>query len=568
MGREEKPELDEAQLNALAAAASDGMLGPNPFIGLRLDEMVASVRKLAHKVAANPAVFLEQEVALVPELASVMAGRSELAPAAGDKRFQDEAWRSNPFYRRTAQSYLAWCGALDKVVERASLEEKNRERARFVVSLWTQAMAPSNTLLGNPAALKRVIDTGGMSVVKGVRNLVGDIAHNHGMPRQVDTAAFELGRNVALSPGAVVFSNPVLELLQYAPATETVHARPQLIVPPQINKFYIFDLSPGRSLVEHLVQRGMQVFVVSWRNPTAEQRDWDMDTYVAALIEAIEAVREITGSKDVNLHGACSGAMTMAALMGHLAARRRKLVHAATLMVAVLDIGDESQLGLFTSAKAMAAAKRSSRRKGVLNGQDMSRVFAWMRPNDLVWNYWVNNYLMGNPPPAFDLLYWNNDSTRLAAAFHAQLLDIFTGNLLAQPGAMKVLGTKIDLGRVTCDKYIVAGITDHITPWKGVHRAAQVFGGHNEFVLSSSGHIQSLINPPGNPKAKFFVNPANPASSDDWLAGAKPVADSWWGHWADWLAKRSGPRIAAPAALGSRRHPPTAKAPGHYVLAT
>src|SRR5205814_5727779 len=264
MGREEKPELDEAQLNALAAAASDGMLGPNPFIGLRLDEMVASVRKLAHKVAANPAVFLEQEVALVPELASVMAGRSELAPAAGDKRFQDEAWRSNPFYRRTAQSYLAWCGALDKVVERASLEEKNRERARFVVSLWTQAMAPSNTLLGNPAALKRVIDTGGMSVVKGVRNLVGDIAHNHGMPRQVDTAAFELGRNVALSPGAVVFSNPVLELLQYAPATETVHARPQLIVPPQINKFYIFDLSPGRSLVEHLVQRGMQVFVVSW----------------------------------------------------------------------------------------------------------------------------------------------------------------------------------------------------------------------------------------------------------------------------------------------------------------
>ena len=530
--------------------------------------LVASVGRLAGKAATNPMLVLEQEAALARELISVIAGQSELAPAPGDKRFADETWKSNPFYRRSAQAYLAWAKALSTLVDRAPLDAKNRERAQFVVSLWTQALAPSNTLIGNPGALKRMVETGGGSLVAGLRNMIGDLAHNRGMPTQVDTGAFELGRNLALSPGAVVFSNPVLELIQYAPTTETVHARPQLIVPPQINKFYIFDLSPGRSIVEHLVSQGMQVFMVSWRNPTAAQRDWDMDTYVAALIEAIDAIREITGSDDVNLHGACSGAMTMAALMGHLAARRSRVVNAATLMVAVLDVGDESQLGLFTTPEAMVAAKRTSRMKGVLKGQEMGRVFAWMRPNDLVWNYWVNNYLMGNPPPAFDLLYWNNDSTRLAAAFHAQLLDIFTGNLLAQPGAMKVLGTKIDLGRVTCDKYIVAGITDHITPWKGVHRAAQVFGGHNEFVLSSSGHIQSLINPPGNPKAKFFVNPANPASSDDWLAGAKPVADSWWGHWADWLAKRSGPRIAAPAALGSRRHPPTAKAPGHYVLAT
>jgi polyhydroxyalkanoate synthase len=277
-------------------------------------------------------------------------------------------------------------------------------------------------------------------------------------------------------------------------------------------------------------------------------------------------VLAITGSDDVNLHGACSGAMTMAALMGHLAARKHPLVHAATLMVAVLDVGDESQLGLFTTPETMVAAKRSSRLKGVLKGQDMGRVFAWMRPNDLVWNYWVNNYLMGNPPPAFDLLYWNNDSTRLAAKFHGQLLDIFAGNLLARPGAMKVLGTDIDLSKVDCDKYVVAGTTDHITPWKGVYRAAQAFGGHKTFVLSSSGHIQSLINPPGNPKAKYFLNRRAEASADDWLADAKPTVDSWWGHWTEWLAERSGERVTAPGALGSLRYPPKAKAPGQYVL--
>ncbi len=446
------------------------------------------------------------------------------------------------------------------------MDDRNRERAQFVVSLWTQALSPSNTLIGNPAALKRAVDTGGGSLVKGLRNMLRDLARNKGMPSQVDMDAFELGRNLALSPGAVVFSNPVLELIQYAPSTETVHARPQLIVPPQINKFYFFDLSPGRSIVEHLVNKGLQVFAISWRNPTKAERDWDMDTYVAALIEAIDAVREITGSDDVNLHGACSGAMTMAALMGHLAAKKQKLVNAATLMVAVLDIGNESQLGLFATPEAMVAAKQNSRLKGVLKGQEMGRVFAWMRPNDLVWNYWVNNYLMGNPPPAFDLLYWNNDSTRLAAKFHGQLLDIFADNLLARPGAMSVLGTKIDLTKVDCDKYIVAGTTDHITPWKGVYRAAHAFGGRNDFVLSSSGHIQSLINPPGNPKAKFFVNPQSPASADEWLADAKPMSDSWWGHWSDWLAQRSGERIPAPTELGTLRHPPTAKAPGRYVL--
>jgi polyhydroxyalkanoate synthase len=337
-------------------------------------------------------------------------------------------------------------------------------------------------------------------------------------------------------------------------------------VPPQINKFYIFDLSEGKSIVDYLLKNELQVFMVSWRNPTAGQRDWDLDTYVAALIEAIAATQEITGSPDVNLHGACSGAMTMSALLGHLAARGDTTVNAATLMVAVLDSTAESQIGLFATPEGIAAAKQGSTAKGVLAGEEMGRVFAWMRPNDLVWNYWVNNYLLGNTPPVFDILYWNNDTTRLPAKFHGQLLDIFSGNLFGKPGALTVLGTPIDLSAVSCDKYVLAGMTDHITPWKGVFNTARTFSGKTEFVLSSSGHIQSLINPPGNPKAKFLVNSEMTQSPEQWLAGAQPQAGSWWTHWRAWLIARSGERRAAPASPGSARHAPAGQAPGTYVM--
>jgi polyhydroxyalkanoate synthase subunit PhaC len=242
------------------------------------------------------------------------------------------------------------------------------------------------------------------------------------------------------------------------------------------------------------------------------------------------------------------------------------VVNAATLMVAVLDSTAESQLGLFATPEAIAAAKLNSATKGVLDGQEMGRVFAWMRPNDLVWNYWVNNYLMGNPPPTFDILYWNNDSTRLAAKFHAQLLDIFVGNLFNKPGAITLLGTPIDLSEVNCEKYVVAGLTDHITPWKGVYNTARIFGGQTEFILTSSGHVQSLISPPGNPKAKFHVNPQLPADAEQWLAGAQPVSGTWWEHWRQWLAARSGDQRPAPKALGNERNKPGAKAPGTYVM--
>jgi poly[(R)-3-hydroxyalkanoate] polymerase subunit PhaC len=549
----------------IAARAAEEMLGPNPFIGLRPQDILEAARQIGAQALRQPTLVLEQEAALARELLSVLAGNAKLAPPQGDKRFADSAWRDNPFYRMYLQGYLAWGQALAGFVERSAMDPRTKDRANFVVSLLTDALAPTNTLLGNPAALKKIIESGGASVVAGLQNMMADLTKNQGMPAQVDKRAFRLGENLALSPGVVVFRNDLLELIQYAPSTPDVYARPHLIVPPQINKFYIFDLSPGKSIVEFLVKGGFQVFMVSWRNPTPAQRDWDMGTYVAALLEAIEAVRDIAGADAVNLHGACSGAMTVSALLGHLAAKGSRRVNAATLMVAVLDSTAESQLGLFATPEAIATAKQNSAAKGVLEGQEMGRVFAWMRPNDLVWNYWVNNYLLGNPPPAFDILYWNNDTTRLAARFHAQLLDMFINNLFNKPGAITILGTPIDLSEVDCDKYVVAGVTDHITPWKGVYNTARIFGGKTDFILSSSGHIQSLINPPGNPKAKFYLNPQLMPEADQWLAAAKAVSDSWWDHWRHWLAARSGERRSAPETPGNERYPPGAKAPGTYV---
>ena len=565
MTKGEDQESRNGAADELAAQAAEGILGPNPFIGLRPQDILSTARQIGVQAVMQPALLLEQEAGLTRELISVLSGNSTLALPKGDKRFVDSAWRDNPFFRMYLQGYVAWGKALTGFVDRSALDEKTKERANFVVSLLTDALAPTNTLLGNPAALKKIIDSGGASLVAGLQNMLADLTKNQGMPAQVDKTAYRVGENLAVSQGAVVFRNDLLELIQYTPATREVYARPHLIVPPQINKFYIFDLSPGKSIVEYLVKSGFQVFVVSWRNPTRQQRDWDMDSYVAALLEAIAAARDITGSEDVNLHGACSGAMTVSALLGHLAAKRERLVNAATLMVAVLDSTAESQLGLFSTPEMIAAAKQNSKAKGVLEGQEMGRVFAWMRPNDLVWNYWVNNYLMGNPPPAFDILFWNNDSTRLAAKFHGQLLDIFVGNLFNKSGAMTILGTPIDLSQVDCDKYVLAGITDHITPWKGVYNTARIFGGKTEFILSSSGHIQSLINPPGNPKAKFYLNPQLPPNSEQWLASTHLVSASWWEHWRQWLEARSGDKHPAPEALGNEHNKPGAKAPGTYV---
>lgn len=535
------------------------------FVGLRPEDLVGTAQQIGAQCAQDPALLLDQQTQLAHDLWRVLDGTAD-APPARDRRFADPEWHDNPLFRMPLQGYLAWRNAAAGLVSRSVMDARGKERAQYFTSLLFDALAPSNVLLGNPAALRETFDSCGLSLLAGMANLVTDALTNQGMPSQVDKTAFRVGQDLARTPGTVVFRNPVLELIQYTPVTARVHARPHLIVPPQVNKFYVFDLAPGKSIVEYLLAQELQVFAVSWRNPTAAERDWNLDTYVGALVEAIHAIRDITGCKDVNLHGACAGAMTMAALMGYCASSGQDLVHAATLMVAVFGLDEQSQLGLFATPEAVSTARRQSQARGVLDGEELGRMFAWMRPNDLVWNYWVNNYLLGKAPPAFDVLYWNNDTTRLPAGLHCQMLDMLSDNLLATPGGLTVLGQPIDLSRVTCDTYVLAGATDHITPWQGVFRSAQALGGETEFVLCSSGHIQSLVNPPGNARVKFFVNGAASADPETWLAGADAHDGSWWGHWSAWLRQRSGRKRKAPTSAGSARHAPCGDAPGRYVL--
>jgi polyhydroxyalkanoate synthase len=358
-----------------------------------------------------------------------------------------------------------------------------------------------------------------------------------------------------------------VELIQYTPKTEHVWSRPLLIVPPQINKFYLFDIAPGRSLVEYLLTSGIQVFVVSWRNPTAEHRDWGLDSYVNSLVQIADVTRAVTQSEDLNMVAACSGGITASALLGHLTAKGDKAINATTLLVTVLDTSIESQLGPLMTREVIEASGASSRLRGVLEGDELGRMFAWMRPNDLIWNYWVNNYLLGNDPPAFDLLYWNADTTRLPARLHSDFLNLLLHNPLPKAGALSVAGTPIDLSKVSCDSFVVGGTTDHITPWQACYASTQILGGQREFVLSTSGHIQSVINPPGNARSKFFVNRQLPVDPEAWLAGAQQHEGSWWDHWRDWLVARSGTFRPASSAIGDAQLP-LAKAPGTYVFNT
>ena len=516
----------------------------------------------------NPRWSLEQEAALVRELIAVLSVAARTAqPPQGDKRFADPAWQDNTLYRVTLQGYMAWRNALAGFVERSALDPKTKERAQFVMSLFTDALSPTNTLLGNPAALKKIVDSGGASLLGGMKNLMTDLLQNQGMPAQVDKTAFEVGKNLGHDAGRGGVS-------QRSAGTDPVRAGNRAGVRPPATDRAAADQqvlcvrSVGRQ--EHRRLSGQE------RVPGVRRELAQPDRRAARLGAWIPMSRA--------LHRSHRGGARHHRQRRRQSARRllrrdddlrparppreprrqdRQRRHADGRRARQHRPSRNSVCS--PRRKRSRRPSRTAPRSGVLDGEEMGRVFAWMRPNDLVWNYWVNNYLLGKTPPAFDILYWNNDTTRLPAKLHGQLLDIFTGNLFCKPRALTVLGTPIDLSEVTCDKYVVAGITDHITPWKGVYNTARTFGGNTRFVLSSSGHIQSLINPPGNPKAKFFVNPdpALPASADAWLAAAQPEKDSWWNNWRDWLATRSGERRAAPASPGNERHPSVAQGARH-----
>ncbi|OCR26888.1 poly(R)-hydroxyalkanoic acid synthase [Pseudomonas syringae] len=548
----------------LQKQASEHTLGLNPVVGLRRKDLLTTARTVLRQALKQPWHSAKHVAHFGLELKNVLLGKSALQPDSDDRRFLDPAWSQNPLYRRYLQTYLAWRKELHEWVGSSNLSPQDISRGHFVINLLTEAMSPTNSA-ANPAAVKRFFETGGKSVLDGLSHLAKDLVHNGGMPSQVNMDAFEVGKSLGTTEGAVVYRNDVLELIQYKPITEQVYERPLLVVPPQINKFYVFDLSPEKSLARFCLRSQVQTFIVSWRNPTKAQREWGLSTYIDALKDAVEVVMAITGSKDINMLGACSGGITCTALLGHYAALGEQKVNALTLLVSVLDTTLDSDVALFVDEQTLESAKRHSYQAGVLEGRDMAKIFAWMRPNDLIWNYWVNNYLLGNEPPVFDILFWNNDTTRLPAAFHGDLIEMFKNNPLIRPNALEVCGTPIDLKQVTSDVFCLAGTNDHITPWLSCYKSAQLFGGKTEFVLSSSGHIQSILNPPGNPKSRYMTNTDMPADPKVWQENGTKHTDSWWLHWQTWQAERSGKLKKTPAQLGNKTWPAGEASPGTYV---
>ncbi|MDQ5832752.1 MAG: alpha/beta fold hydrolase, partial [Actinomycetota bacterium] len=501
------------------------------------------------------------------ELTRVASGRSEVRPAKRDRRFADPAWESSWLFRRLLQTHLAVGEAVDGLISDAGLDWRHERQARFTAGNVLDALAPSNFPWSNPSVIKESVDQGGLNLVKGARRFLRDFPR---LPSTVDTSKFSVGENLALTPGSVVLRTEVFELIQYTPQTKQVREVPLLLAPPTINKYYVLDLAPGRSMVEWLVQQGQQVFVMSWRNPDADQGHFDLDTYSGAVLEARDAVAAITGQPAVHLNGVCAGGIISAGVLGHLAAEGRLgEIASVSLLVSALDNERAGTASALTGREVAAVAIADSARRGYLDGQALSGVFTWLRPNDLVWNYVVNNYLLGKAPPAFDVLFWNQDTVRLAAGLHRDFIHQSLENSLTRAGALEVLGSGVDLGAVDLDSYIVAGLTDHIIPWENAYRSTQLLGGRSRFVLSTAGHIQALVNPPASEsRSSYRVADEHPATPEAWAERAATRPGSWWPDYDEWLAARSGELKAAPKRLGGGRHKALAKAPGSYVHAS
>jgi polyhydroxyalkanoate synthase len=562
---------DRAQTGSRAAtrAALDVMLtdaaleqrGASRFL------QPAATAKVLGGLARHPDRVARRVGGLGSELARVVAGSSELQPVKGDRRFADRGWEENWLLRRLMQGYFAVGSAVDGLIDDAQLSWQAERQARFAADNVLDAIAPTNFPWSNPAVLRETVDTGGANLVKGARRFVRDISRSPRLPATVDTTKFEVGNNLALTPGSVVLHTDVFELIQYKPQTEHVRELPLLFVPPTINKFYVLDLAPGRSMIEYLVREGQSVFAISWRNPDEHQAHFDLDTYAEAVLEARDAVADIAGRDAVHLNAACSGGIITAGLLGHLAAEEQlDGVASLTLMVCALDNERMGTTSALATREMAAAAVAESARKGYLDGRALAGVFAWLRPNDLIWGYVVNNYLLGKEPPAFDILYWNQDTVRLAAGLHRDFIRMALDNSLTRPEAMRVLDSPVDLRAVELDSYIVAGSNDHIVRWQNAYSSTQLLGGDSRFVLSTSGHIQALINPPSREsRSSYRTADENPADAEDWFTAAAKRQGSWWPDYVEWLGERSGELIKAPKTLGSRTHKAQAKSPGTYV---
>ncbi|MGQ0654441.1 MAG: PHA/PHB synthase family protein [Betaproteobacteria bacterium] len=524
----------------------------------------------APEVQANSALqasYFEKQSQLWTAL---LAGRPQAVVDAepGDRRFAGREWRENPYYDYLRQSYLLASRYLHDLVESAPLEGEAKERARFAARQWIDAMCPANFAATNPAALREAIETRGESLTRGLANLLADV--QKGRISQTDESAFEVGGNLAASKGEVVYENELMQLIQYAPLTAEVYERPLVMVPPCINKFYVLDLQQESSLVRHAVERGHTVFMVSWRNVGAAQGHLGWDDYLEkGVLKALQAAREIAGSDKVNALGFCVGGTLLGAGLAVLAQKNEDRVASATFLAAMLDFADTGQIGLLVDEAAVAVREASIGQGGILPGSDLAFVFSSLRANDLVWPYVVNNYLMGARPAAFDILYWNADSTNLPGPMYCYYLrNTYLENRLKDPGALTNCGVPVDLGAVSMPLFVLATREDHIVPWRSAYRTLNHVGSSDKtFVLGASGHIAGVVNPAAKKRRSHWISSKEnfPSDADAWLASAEEIPGSWWTRWSDWLAIHAGAKRAAPKKPGNRKYKPIEPAPGRYV---
>jgi len=542
---------------------ADAVAGADPAAAPAQRDLIGGLTSLL----AQGSALVSGAKALGTEMIRIGLGRSEVGPKHGDSRFRDESWQNNPVYHRIEQSYLLACQTTDMLVDTLDAKDwEHADKARFLVDIVTSTVAPTNVLAGNPAALKQAVSTRGTSLAKGLSHWVSDVRHNGGMPSTAKPGVLKVGEDLAVTPGGVISRDDVAEVIQYTPTTRQVFERPTLIIPPPIGRFYFLDLAPKRSFVEYSVGRRIQTFMLSWRNPTKDQADWSIDTYAQRILSAIDDVREVTGSKDINPIGFCAGGILSTVVLNYLAARGDLRVHAASYAVTLLDWEGKYPIGVFKTAPVISFARWNSHRKGVIDAATMGSAFTWLRPNDMVWSYWVNNYLLGQDPPTFDILSWNVDGTCLPARLHEQFLEIFGDNPLVTPGAVGYLDTPMDVSTIDLPTFVMGAVNDHLTPWRGTYRTTEMTTGPTTFVLSNAGHIAALVNPPGNPKASYFVGEgAGAVDADTWQASAEQKTGSWWQEWAGWMITYSGAKVAAPKKPGSAAHPVLNAAPGLYV---
>ena len=555
----------ESEPDATEAISTLDLLVPTETLGtMRRFGPDLSIARYAARLASRPQTVTRQAVKLASELAGIAAGRSAIAPERRDHRFSDPAWNSNPLLKRTLQTYLALAQTSEGLLADAELDWRDNTRLKFLLTNLIAAASPSNNPYLNPAAWKACFDTGGLSVVRGIRAFVSDMSSSPHIPTMVEPDAFQVGKDIGVTPGMVVARTDVCELIQYQPSTPTVYRFPLLMVPPMINKYYITDIAPGRSMLEYFVSQGYQVFAISWRNPGKEARDWDLNTYGDAVVNSVGVLRQITKAPKVNILGLCAGGILSSMVSAHLSATGQlDEVASLALGVTLLDMTEAGTTVSLTDEGTARVSILASRARGYMDGRNLAEVFAWLRPNDLIWTYWVNNYLQGKTPPPFDILYWNADTTRMPAGLHRNFVQIALANALTKPGGTSMLGSPVDLSKIDVDNYLVAGIEDHISPWPSAYRATQMLGGSSRFVLSNAGHIAGIVNPPSK-SSVHWTNDRLVADPDAWRDGAVRHDGSWWEDWTPWIGARAGARRAPPP-MGSEAHPPLGDAPGEYV---